>query len=391
MLWIRRRLSRGDEGMSLVEMLIALFVLSVGMLALLGSFLTSAKSLQSQELRSAASRAALERHEHYRSIPFAALGDEEGEVSTADGTTFDYVTDVTEEEVLDPDGEARLVKRVVTTVTWTHHGVERSETFTTTIREDATVVGLPTPPSGSPSPTAAPTAAPTGSGSPAPAQAIVSLGLSPEPTVMGYDGIATDDVLATVVLSGYASSELVTLRWTNGDGTNDSVTLISSDGSTWSKVISRSRVRKNLSAGASGTIPFTATTTAGQTSTKDLQVRGPVADPPTISSFTVSPGAPIAVDNKTGAPTSALTFTCTVAGLDPSAGTHTVRMVYLDRTGVQKELAMSANADNTRWSLVVAAGGQVTFQKGNLQPFTCNATRQPDFGPASLTVEWRVK
>jgi type II secretory pathway pseudopilin PulG len=381
--WIRRRFAGTDEGLSLVEVLVSLFVLSVALLALLGSFLTSAKSVQSQQARSQAQRAAQEQLELYRSLPFSAITDDSGERRTAEGTLVRYETVVTTEDEVNPDGETVQVKRVTTTVYYSVNGKDEQVVYQTTVRPEAGHVGVPDV---EPTPTPTPTSTdPAG-----PAPGFTSFSFSPEPVVVDSAGTPTEDVLVTIVLTGFPASEIVRVSWRNDDGTTRSVSAISSDGSTWKATVARSALVHYQSPNTTGVVDFTARTSTGLESRKGLQVRGPTLDPPRVIDLTVSPEAPIRVDNKTGAPQSNLRFTCLVAGLDAASGPHSVRLVYLDRSGTQKELAMSPNLANDVWTLSVAAGGQVTFQGGNRQPFTCNVTRHPDFAPGSLTKQWKV-
>src|SRR5438132_5411257 len=90
----------GDEGFSLLELLVAIFLFGVVLTALTGVFMAAARSIGDQRLRTAATRVAVDHVESLRGMPFDQVNDEAPTtVTTAEGRRFTIATDVT---LIDP-------------------------------------------------------------------------------------------------------------------------------------------------------------------------------------------------------------------------------------------------------------------------------------------------
>ncbi|HWB72917.1 MAG TPA: prepilin-type N-terminal cleavage/methylation domain-containing protein, partial [Egibacteraceae bacterium] len=124
---LRRRLS-GDDGLSLIEMLVAIFILSVALFALLGGLIASARSLADQRSRSAATRVASEHLEELRAQGFDALRTTASPFTvtrTLDGRTYTIVTTLQEEDADPATAGGPTVMRITATVSWTVGTVAR--------------------------------------------------------------------------------------------------------------------------------------------------------------------------------------------------------------------------------------------------------------------------
>ena len=124
----RRPDASPEAGFSLVELLVAIFLFALVMVPLTGVFVSSARSIGDQRLRTAATRVATDRLETLRSLPFDQLDAEAGEttVRTPDGREFGLATEVI---AIDPATDAPAigggVKRVTVTVRWRSAGSDR--------------------------------------------------------------------------------------------------------------------------------------------------------------------------------------------------------------------------------------------------------------------------
>jgi Tfp pilus assembly protein PilV len=138
---LRRRLRADEAGISLVEMLIAIFVLTVALFGLLGSLVTVAKSTYDQRMRTNATRVATGEVEALRALGFDQLedGSETYTVTTPEGREFTVTTEIATVDALDPDtGENEDVKQITAVVTWDVRDSTRTSTYTTMVAPEAT-------------------------------------------------------------------------------------------------------------------------------------------------------------------------------------------------------------------------------------------------------------
>ena len=141
---------RSEGGFTLIEVLVALVIISVGLFALLTVFISSLRSAQEQEAHSQATRIGTQTLEEFRGKAFEdiAVGDHDDypedyeRTIDAGGREFDVSIQVSWEDAVaeqaggdgdeDDDTEAGL-KRVEVTVAWQVLGNDRSNTFATAI------------------------------------------------------------------------------------------------------------------------------------------------------------------------------------------------------------------------------------------------------------------
>ena len=220
---IHHRLT-ADDGVSLVELMVALFVITVAVFALLGSFIASAQSIQHQQTRSTATRLATEALEQARAAGFAelGLGVDEREVPVG-GTTYVVTRTVEWSDADDPDaGANEHVKHVRATVAWNLRGTGRTLEF------DTIVAPLEGPPQG--------IGADADPG-------IVAITMFPNPVNVDEEGEPVQDVGISVRLRHYPVTSFVEAQWLNDDETEEDVSLTYAGMNTWTASIPRSDIR----------------------------------------------------------------------------------------------------------------------------------------------------
>ncbi len=370
MTWIRRRLSR-EDGVSLVEMLVAIFILSVALFALLGGLITSARSLADQRSRSAATRVASEHLEELRAQGFDALRASASPVTvtrTLDGRTYTITTTLQEEDADPATAGGPTVMRVTATVSWTVGTVARSEVHTTAVAPDPGSIA---------------------SGGSTPAQRIVSVNLNPNPTVIDAAGNPTRDVSATVVLDGFDDQAYVALTWVNDGGGTKTQYLTSTDGGiTWVGVVSRTDIVRVIAPGETSpgldfTVSVGSPTSLSQPYTLSLTAQS--SSPPTITSASISVSQ-ITVENHNNCNgpnkcrnTVAVTFSATVDGINPAQDSVRVKYQLYDGTFEERPLRYDdpATGGSGAWVDTVAVL-TVKFKQGPSQPFEFTVLRSAD-------------
>ena len=380
MIAMRRRV-QGDDGMSLAEVLVGMFLIVAALLALLAGFISSSRSIQSQSLQAKATRIALDRNESLRHVDYDTVVSDTTwvDVTTPDGDTqFQYLTTVVEldsDTALATPGDTS--KQVTTQVRWLVRGAYRIVSFTTALSPEPGTVGIPAP-----SATATPTATPTAS-----VKSFDSLTITPSYTVVNTSCTATQSVVVDAVLTGYSSGELIILTWTDESiPPTHTATMTSVDGTNWRATIAGSSIRKCLSTGQTASITFTAVTSITQTATAALSVQGPPATPLSMTAaptVTVTSGK-INLNNSgpnEGKNQHSVAVSCSITGLDTSAtSVDYVRLTYPAPSG-NTEVSMTRSTGNgvnpSTWTYTFAADS-TEFAIGTAQPFRCNGTRVSD-------------
>jgi Tfp pilus assembly protein PilV len=88
------RRAHEEDGMGIIELMAAMAVLTIALLALMASFDTVAVSLHSSQRNTTASTLANTQMELYRSLPYASIGLDTAALTTADGDSV-YSADET--------------------------------------------------------------------------------------------------------------------------------------------------------------------------------------------------------------------------------------------------------------------------------------------------------
>ena len=239
--WIRKRLSN-EDGVTIVETMFAVLVLSVAMFGLLGTLLASAASQIDQRSRTGATRFANEHLEDLRQLGFTQMkidklagcpaGSSCAVRTSPDGqfTATPTITEVDAETL----GAVRVgyprVMRITDTITWSVQGRARSAVYNTAIApRDASL-----------------------------AQVIQSITMTPEVLVVNQLGVPSTPLNITARLTGFAAGVPLKLNYTDDVGAK-SVNLTSADGENWSGSISQAALKKVLDPSTgTGTMDFLA-------------------------------------------------------------------------------------------------------------------------------------
>jgi type II secretory pathway pseudopilin PulG len=370
--------------MTLVEMLVAMLLIAVGLMALLSTLTASGASLVDQRARTGATRVGTQQMEAVRASGFdrikldQAAGVYSAPVTqTVDGRPYTVTTAITERDA-ETNGAVvagrQTVLHVVTTVAWTGPGgVPRSSRFTTAVARDNSLAAA-----------AAPDTCAAGA-----AQAIDSINIVPSPATVDASGQPLQPFQATVKLCGFASSSLVQLSWPKeGDGPQ-SETLTSSDGGiTWTATLPVTKFKTTVPEGTTSSLDFELRA-ASLSQLYAVELTGQSSVPLTIDSAAISQN-PIRVESSGNncngnkcRNLNQVVFTATASGLDPAV--DSLKLKYQLQDGTFREIAMTFNPATGVWSYTDNAL-TVKYKTGTNQPFSFNATRLQPLATRSLMV-----
>jgi len=359
---------RGEEGISLVEVLVAISVFAVVLVGLTGALISGVRSVGDQRLRTAATRVATDHLETLRSLPFDQLDAQAGvrTTTTPDGRAFTVETVVTPiDAATGSPATGGSVRQITALVSWTSGGAQRNVSYTTAI-------------------------APDDPGLAATAQAIGTVTMFPSPAVTDAAGRPLEDIQVTVPLEGFPATTLVGLSWTNGDGTAGAATLTSTTGLNWRATIPRDQINGAMGADGRGEIEFTVSAgTLKAVYTLALQVTA--SSPPAITGATIDrnpvtvakPAAGRTCDDRNQCQnTTDVTFTVTATGLD--ATQDSVILQYQLSDGTFQEVPLTPVGGE--WRLTVRQR-TVKFLAGTARAFRFSAVRTADGATAATTVQ----
>lgn len=338
---------RPDEGFTLVEMLVALFIVSSSLLALLAGFLASASSLRSQEARASAVRVGMQQNDKLRTIAYSAVTASTQSVPL-NGRTYTVVTTVTEVDSrpgMTVPGDT--VKRVSTVVSWTLGGQTRSVTLATAIAPPATgTTGTTTSPS---SPAAA---------------SITAMSINPDTVGVDANGRPTEVLNVRLAITNYSGTARI--GWTDDTGPHE-VLASSTDGVNWRFAIPTDQVTKRVSAGSTVDLDFRATLSSGTSASAAVQLVGPAPATVTPLSITCSVSPNAVSVNGSGKNQVAVANSCTVGGIPVAAALtdYSVSLSYVDAGNNPKSVGLNVDPlDRTKWSQQFARQ-DATFATGS--------------------------
>ena len=356
-----------DDGFTLVELLVAVFLFGIVMVALTGTFIAGVRAVGDQRLRTSATRVATDRLETLRGMPFEALDAQPGQITTTtpDGRSFTVDTTVTAIDagtgVPAVGGE---VREITVTVSWTSGSTTRNVSYTTAV-------------------------APDDPGTVAAAQAIGTVTMFPSPATADPSGRPLQNIDVTVPLRGFSADMLVHLSWTNADGTAGAKTLTSTTGLNWRGTIAKEQILAAIGAGGRGEVRFEVS--AGSlAAVYTLSVSVAAASPPVITAATIDRN-PVTVARPAGGRTCAdrnqcqnttdVNFAVTVDRLD--ATQDSVILQYQLHDGSFQEVPLTPVGG--QWNLTVRAR-TTKFLVGTARSFRFTAIRSADGATAATTV-----
>lgn len=361
---------KGEEGFSIVELMVAISLFGIALTAATGAFISAAESVGTQRLRTAATRIAVDRLETLRSVPFTEVDGHAGQATevTPDGRAFPVLTEVTPIDAATGLPSVRpspvAVRQIKVTVSWTSKGTTRDVSYSTAIGpREATPAAEP--------------------------QAIGTVMMFPNPAAVDQGGRLLDDVDVTVPLVNFPATTLVHLSWSNADGTAGAKTLTSTSGTNWRATIAPGELIGAIRPDGRREMQFHASV-GTLAAVYTLALQRTAASPPAIVSAAIDRN-PITVAVPTGTHgcsernqcqnTSDVTFTVTATGLDATQDSVILQYQLSDGTFEEMPLAPVSGV----WRLVTDER-TTKFLVGASRPFRFTAIRSADGATDAATV-----
>lgn len=368
-----------EDGMSLVEMMIAVLVMSVALSALAATFFSSLRSIESQRVVSGATRVGSTELERARAIDYGALAT--GTTTTTDselGRTYDVTRTITEVDV-DPGNAIAtdLVKEVALTVSWTLEGQTNSAQFATSIARPG-----------------------DGTGGTTSGPAIGDVSVAPSSVTVNSTGNPSTSVAVTVPVSGLTFGDVVTLTWSDDAGPHTRTATWTS-GESVTFTIPPGDIKRAIAVDTTALVTFSAEVSS-LTKSATLTVQRPSGTLVTIGTVQITPdpitvGAAHKTQGCNGSRcenTGPVTFTVFVSGLNTSVDEDSVRVsIPLEGGGVHELALVRDTTDLTKWTAGLAAY-QLKIDGPDsgidFTTFTFTAIRVADDVQDSKSVEHRV-
>jgi len=370
---MRRRFSP-DEGLSLVEVMVAMAIVTTGLLALLGELATYIHQHSFQKSHATAVRLATSSLEHSRRLSVNDLSTlPASDTQTVPVNGVDYTRTTTVQickagsvGACTPAGpNDPTVARVGVSVTWqdgngSHHvALDSSDADGANMLAGSTS-GLVT----------------NASGVSDTSVVVSSMSVSPTTTAVDASGRPGSDVTVTLLATGLSSSTTIPVTWTDDNGSHQA--SMTGNGATWSVTVPATQIKRVVDSNStSKTVVFAATVPGVHAlPTATLTVLGPVTF---NGACTVTP-APITV-----VPLSRLTalpevITCTTTGL---VATDSVHATYAWKTSTAGINLISVNGKT--WTATIPSGTSMA-NSGSSESFTFTATRASDSATASSSL-----
>jgi prepilin-type N-terminal cleavage/methylation domain-containing protein len=353
-----RRTSDGDDGMTLIEVVVAMAIIAVGLLGLLDELVAYVHQQASQHARATALRIATTTLEDARRLPSNSLtaGTVTAPAVTRDGVAYTTTTSVqlcAAGQQTCTQGSGPSVARVSVSVNWSDsHGahtiaLSTSDADTSNGTLAGSTTGLTNGTSGV-------------SGT---SVSVTSLSVSPASITVDSNGNPTSNITVTLQAVGLASSATVPLTWTD-DNNAHQTTLVNTATNTWAVTIPKASITRAVTSSAK-TVVFAATVPGVRTfPTTTLTV---VPQPAFSGSCTVtaSPIVLLPLTRKTSLPE---IVSCTTVGL---ASTDAVKAVYASGSGTATLNLSSSNGSS--WTGTLASGTSMA-SSGGTEGFTFTLT-----------------
>jgi len=350
-----------DEGMSLVEVVVAMAIVTVGLLGMLTEIVTYFHQQSSQRAHAVALRLATTALEDSRRVSPGTLTPgtitappvTKDNVSYTTTTTVQMCAPTDQTTCTTPASGGPSVARVQVSVGWTDsHGAHHVALSTA---DDATKGYLPGSSSGLLS---------NSSGASGASVSASALGLSPTSVATDSNGNPVSNITATVTINGLSASTTVPLTWTDDNGAHQ-VSMSDVGGTTWSVTVSKSSIKR----AGSSTVAFAATVPGIQVFPTATLTVTPQAVFVGSCSVTASPIVLTPLTRKTSL---AELFSCTTNGLST---TDSVQAVYASGTGTATLTLSSVNGST--WTATLPAGTSMV-NSGSTENITFQLSRASD-------------
>lgn len=361
-----------DEGMSLVEVVVAMAIVTVGLLGMLSEIVAYFHQQSSQRAHAVALRLATTTLEDARRLApssltagtYAAPPVVRDHVTYTTTTTVQMCSPANQTTCTTPTAGGPSVARVNVSVGWTDsHGAHHIAM--STADADTATGNLAGSSSGLLSNSSA-------SGTSVSASA---LGLSPSSVSVDSNGNPLSDITASVSITGLGTSVTVPLTWSDDNGAHQ-VSMTNAGGTTWSVTVSKSAIKHVMSAG-SDTVSFAAIVPGIQVFPSANLTVTPRAAFVSTCSVTASPIVLTPLTRKTSLPE---VFSCTTTGLTAS---DSVRAVYA--TGSTTATLTLSSVNGSSWSATLPAATSMV-SSGSTENVTFTLTRTSDSSTANQSL-----
>lgn len=370
---MRREIS-SDEGLSLVEVIVAMAIVTTGLLALLGELATYIHQHSFQKSHATALRVATSALEHSRRLSVTDLSTmQPTETSTVPVNGVDYTRTRTIQickagtvgSCVPAGADDPKVARVAVSVTWRDGNGSHRVSLGSSDADGANMLagstsGLVTDVSGASDTSVV----------------VSSMSVSPTTTAVDANGRPVSDVTVTLLATGLSSGTTIPVTWTDDTGSHQA--SMTGGGTTWSATVPAADIKRVVdSDSTSKTVVFAATVPGVNAfPTATLTVLGPVTF---NGPCTVTP-APITL-----VPLSRLTalpevITCKTTGL---IATDSVSATYAWKSGTAGVNLTSV--DGKTWLGTIPPGTSMA-NSGSTESFTFTATRASDSATASSSL-----
>jgi Tfp pilus assembly protein PilV len=362
--------------MSIVEVLVAISIITVGVLGLLASLASEQKGQAAEKSRTTAIHLAAGVLESAQAQPYASLTTIGGTYSkTINGVLYTYTTTAQQCSATDnpntcttPGSGVPSTVHAGVVVRWTQGGQQRSVTMQRAFANDSTT-------------TTGGTSSPLGScGGSGVTLVAGSLSLSPSTVTVDTNGNPTSNVTVTLTQTGLSSTNTscVPLTWSDDSGSHQ--VSMTPSGTSYTVTIPKSSITRAAST-SSSTVVFTATVPGSQAvPSVTLTVQGK----PAFTACSVSVVG-LGLNTITLAPLTrntllAATLSCTTTNLTTA---DSVTATYASGT-TTKTVSMTSS-DGTTWSTTLPAGTAMV-KTGTSESITFALTRASDSQTATQSL-----
>ena len=358
------RQASNDEGMSLVEVVVAMAIVTVGLLGMLTEIVAYFHQQSSQRAHAVALRLATTTLEDARRLApgslaagtYAAPPVVKDHVAYTTTTTVQMCSPLNQVTCTAPASGGPSVARVNVSVGWSDSQGDHHVAMSTA-DADTAAGNLAGSSSGLLSNSSA-------SGTSVSASA---LGLSPSSVSVDSSGNPLSNITATVSITGLGTSVTVPLTWSDDNGAHQ-VSMTNVGGTTWSVTVSKSAIKHVLSSGSS-TVSFAAVVPGIQVFPSANLTVTPQAAFVGTCSVTASPIVLTPLTRKTAL---AEVFSCTTTGLTAS---DSVQATYA--TAATTATLTLSSVNGSTWTATLPAGTTIV-SSGSTENVTFTLTRVSD-------------
>jgi prepilin-type N-terminal cleavage/methylation domain-containing protein len=341
----------GDQGMTLIEIVIAMAIVTVGLLGMLSEVVSYIKEQSTQRAHATALRLATTTLEDARQNYGVVAPGTVIATSPPQSNGIAYTT----KTVVAPEPGNPAVSQVAVTVSWTDgHGPHQLSLNSATTDTGSHALSSSTG-----------DLITNATGTDGATVTVGSLSLAPTSVSVDASGTPGSDVTATLAIVGVSQGTSVALTWSDDNGPHQT-SMTSTDGKTWSATVSRSMITRKVTSG-SKTVVFSATI-PGVNAPVTTSLTA-VPQPAFSGSCTVLATPIVTLLRKTTLPE---VLTCTTIGL--SSSDH-VQATYSSGSG--SATASLTSGDGSSWSATLPAGTSMAAS-GTSESFTFTLTRTSD-------------